>query len=94
MKGNLMIIDFDELMKQEELYIENHRKADEWFIETLRERAFPTPSLFGVEWEKQRVIEAYDMVARWSQGRKGNGYDLMVFRDESLRIMLVVLDTM
>jgi hypothetical protein len=94
MKGNLMIIDFDELMKQEELYIENHRKADEWFIETLRERAFPTPSPFGVEWEKQRVSDAYSMIARWSQGRKRNGADLRDFRDETLWIMMVVLKSM
>src|SRR5208282_1900963 len=47
MKGNLMIIDFDELMKQEEMYIENHRKADEWYTEILRQRAFPTPSPCG-----------------------------------------------
>ena len=47
---------------------ENHRKADEWFIVTLRQRAFPTPSPFGVEWEKQRVTEAYNLIARWSQG--------------------------
>ena len=89
-----MIDDFDEMMKWEEMDAENRRKADEWFIETLRERAFPTPSPFGVEWEKQRMIEAYNMVARWSQGRKVTPYELMVFRDESLRIRLVVLDAM
>ena len=63
-----MIVDFDAVMKWEEMISENHRKADEWFIETLRQRAFPTPSPFGVEWEKQRVTEAFTMIARWSQG--------------------------
>jgi len=53
MKGNFMIVDFDEMMEWEEMNSENHRKADEWFIETLRQRAFPTPSPFGAEWEKQ-----------------------------------------
>jgi hypothetical protein len=47
MKGNPVIVDIDELMKQEEMLSENRRKADEWFIETLRQRAFPTPSPFG-----------------------------------------------
>ena len=89
-----MIVDFDAVMKWEEMNSENHRKADEWFIVTLRQRAFPTPSPFGVEWEKQRVTEAYSMIARWSQGRKATQDDLMTFIDESLRIMLVVLDAM
>jgi hypothetical protein len=65
-----MILNFDELMKQEEMISENLRKADDRYMETLRQRAFPTPSPFGVEWEKQRVIEAYTLIARWSQGRK------------------------
>ena len=60
-------------------------------MECLRERAFPTPSPFGVEWEKQRVIEAYTLIARWSQGRKENGAELRDFRDETLRIISVVL---
>ncbi len=53
-----MVIDLDELMNQEEMLSENLRKANDRYMECLRERAFPTPSLFGVEWEKQRVIEA------------------------------------
>jgi hypothetical protein len=89
-----MLINFDELMKQEEMYIENLRKADEWYMEVLRERTFPTPSPFGIEWEKQRLIEAYNMIARWSEGRKDEGYELQVFKQESLRIMLVVLESM
>ena len=89
-----MITDFDELMNQEETYSDNIRKANDRYMECLRERAFPSPSPFGVEWEKQRVIEAYSMIARWSQGRKGNGADLRDFRDETLRIILVVLKTM
>jgi len=91
MKGNRMIVDFDELMNQEEMLSENLRKADDRYMETLRQRAFPTPSPFGVEWEKQRVTEAYSMIARWSQGRKRNGADLRDFRDETLWIILVVL---
>ncbi len=71
MKGNLMLIDFDELMNEGEMHSENIRKANERYMECLRERAFPTPSPFGVEWEKQRVAEAYTLIARWSQGRKG-----------------------
>jgi hypothetical protein len=86
-----MIVDFDAVMKWEEMNSENHRKADDWYMEILRQRAFPTPSPFGVEWEKQRVTEAFTMIARWSQGRKGNGADLRDFRDETLRIILVVL---
>ncbi len=87
-----MFVDFEELMKQEELNTRNHRKADERFVETLRQRAFPVASPFGVEWEKQRVIEAYTMVAGWSQGRKTNEADLMSFKEETLWIMLVLLD--
>ncbi len=86
-----MILNFDELMKQEEMISENLRKADDRYMETLRQRAFPTPSPFGVEWEKQLVTEAYSMIARWSQGRKRNGAELRDFRDETLWIMMVVL---
>ncbi|MGP8149519.1 MAG: hypothetical protein ACLPXU_02305 [Acidimicrobiales bacterium] len=38
------------------------------------------------------MIETYNLVAGWSQGRKKNGCDLMSFKEESLWIMLVVLD--
>ncbi len=89
-----MIVDFDELMNQEEMHSENLRKADDRYMETLRLRAFPTPSPFGVEWEKQRVTAAHSMIARWSQGRKRNGADLRDFRDETLWIMMVVLKSM
>ena len=65
MKGNLVIVDLDELMNQEEMHSENLRKADDRYMETLRQRAFPTPSPFGVEWEKQRVAETYTLIARW-----------------------------
>ena len=91
MKGNPMSVAFDELMNEEEMYSESIRKANDRYTECLRERAFPTPSPFGVEWEKQRVIEAFTLIVRWSQGRKGNGADLRDFRDETLRIVLVVL---
>ncbi len=86
-----MIIDLDELMNEEEMHSENIRNANDRYMETLRERAFPTPSPFGVEWEKQRVTEAYTLIARWSQGRKKNAAELKDFRDETLRIILVVL---
>jgi len=89
-----MITDLDEMMKREELHIENLRKINKWYIEVLRERAFPTPSPYGVEWETERVVEAYNMIARWSEGRKATRSELMNFIDESLRIMLVVLDAM
>ncbi|MGA7497340.1 MAG: hypothetical protein WBX00_11480 [Isosphaeraceae bacterium] len=89
-----MIIDLDELMNEEEMHSENIRKANDRYMECLRERAFPTPSPFGVEWEKQRVTEANSMIARWSQGRKGNGTDLRDFRDETLWIIVVVLKSM
>ena len=72
MKENPMSGDFDALMNEEE-YWESIRKANDRYMECLRERAFPTPSPFGVEWEKQRVAEAYTLIARWSQGRKGKG---------------------
>jgi hypothetical protein len=58
MKGNPVSADFDELMNEEEMYSDSIRKANDLYMETLRERTFPTPSPFGVEWEKQRVIEA------------------------------------
>jgi hypothetical protein len=90
MKGKPISGDFDALMNEEE-YCESIPKANDRYMETLRERAFPTPSPFGVEWEKQRVIEAFTLIVRWSQGRKGNGADLRDFRDETLRIVLVVL---
>jgi len=89
-----MSVAFDEPMNEEEMYSESIRKANDRYMETLRQRAFPTPSPFGVEWEKQRVTEAYSMIARWSQGRKGNGADLKDFRDETLWIMMVVLKSM
>jgi len=76
-----MIVDFDELMNQEEMLSENIRKAKDRYMECLRERAFPTPSPFGVDWEKQRVTEAYTLIARWSQGRKGNGAEGLQRRD-------------
>ena len=38
------------------------------------------------------MIEAFTLIVRWSQGRKGNGADLKgTSRDETLRIVLVVL---
>jgi hypothetical protein len=86
-----MIADFDELMNEEEKYSDSIRKADDRFMETLRKRAFPTPSPFGVEWEKQRVIEAYNLIGRWSEGRKETPFDLKNFREETLRIISVVL---
>ena len=82
---------FDELMNEEEMHSENIRNAKDRYMECLRERAFPTPSPFGVEGEKQRVIEAYTLIRRWSQGRKENGAELKDFRDETLRIISVVL---
>jgi len=91
MKGNPMIAGIDELMNEEETYCDSIRKANDRYMETLRKRAFPTPSPFGVDWEKQRVIEAFTLIARWSQGRKKNGADLKDFRDETLRIISVVL---
>jgi len=91
MKGNPMIAGIDELMNEEETYCDSIRKANDRYMETLRKRAFPTPSPFGVDWQKQRVIEAFTLIARWSQGRKKNGADLKDFRDETLRIISVVL---
>ncbi len=79
-----MIADFDVLMNEEETYSDSIRKANDRYMETLRKRAFPTPSAFGVEWEKQWVIEAYTLIARWSQGRKENGAELKDFREETL----------
>jgi len=45
-------------------------------IDTIRKSAFPSPSPFGVEWEKQRATEAYALIHRWAQGRTGDGADL------------------
>ena len=87
-----MTTDLEEMIKREELHQENLRKLNEWYMEVLRERAFPTPSPYGTEWETQRVVEACDLIARWSEGRRETLDDLMEFRDESLRILLVVLD--
>ena len=47
--------------------------AREQQMDSLREAAFPTPSPFGVEWEKQRSTEAYTLIHRWAQGRTENG---------------------
>lgn len=87
-----MTADLGELIKREELHVENIRKIKEWYMEVLRERAFPTPSPYGTEWETQRVVEACDLIARWSQGRIGTHEDIIEFREESLRILLVVLN--
>jgi len=92
MKGAFLITDLGELIKREELHVEKIRKINEWYMEILSERALPTPSPYGTEWETQRVIEACDLIARWSQGRRETDEDLMEFREESLRILLVVLD--
>ncbi len=86
-----MIVDFDGMMKWLGMYTEKQRQANDRYMETLRKRAVPTPSPFGVEWEKQRVFEAYTMIARWLEGRKVTPQELMVLSDESLRIMLVAL---
>jgi len=86
-----MSADFDELMNEEEKYSASIRKANDQFMESLRKDAFPTPSPFGVEWEKQRVIEAYTLIRRWAQGRTENGADLKNFREETLWIISVVL---
>ena len=66
MKGKPISGDFDALMnEEEEEYCESIPKANDRYMETLRERAFPTPSPFGVEWEKQRVAETSTLIARW-----------------------------
>ena len=62
------------------------------YLERLRASAFPAPSPFGVDRENQRVIEAHNLLVRWSHGRKENGDDLREFRRETLRIFLVLLD--
>jgi len=36
----------------------------EQHMDSLRKAAFPTPSSFGVEWEKQRATEAYALIHR------------------------------
>jgi len=48
MKGNRMSVAFDEPMNEEEMYSESIRKANDRYMECLRERAFPTPGLGGV----------------------------------------------
>ena len=45
-------------------------------MDSLRKAAFPTPSPFGVEWEKQRATEAHTLIHRWAQDRTENGADL------------------
>jgi hypothetical protein len=91
MKDNSMITDLDELMNEEEKYSESIRKANDQFMESLRQDAFPTPSPFGVLWERQRVIEAYTLIRRWSKCRAVIPVDLKNFRDETLRIISVAL---
>jgi len=46
--------------------------AREQHMDTIRKAAFPTPSPFGVEWEKQRATEAHTLFHRWAQGRTEN----------------------
>ena len=65
-----MKIDIEELIEQEEALDAASREADDRYLECLRARVFPTPSPFGVDWERQRMIEAHNLLARWSQGRK------------------------
>jgi hypothetical protein len=86
-----MSADFDELMNEEEKYSDSIRKANDQFTESLRKAAFPAPSPFGVEWEKQRVTEAYTLIHRWAHGRTETPVDLKNFREETLRIISVVL---
>ena len=50
--------------------------AREQHMDTIRKAAFPTPSPFGVEWEKQRATEAHTLIHRSAQGRTENGADL------------------
>ncbi len=89
-----MKIDVDELMREAEMYCEGIRKVNDQYMETLREQSFPNPSPFGVEWETQRVTEAFALIARWSQGRKATLYELQIFKMEALRIILVMLEAM
>ncbi len=78
------------LLNQEE-YLESTRKANANFMESIRKDAFPTPSPMGIERELQQVTEAYAMIARWSQGRKNDGYELKIFKEEVLGIISAVL---
>ena len=71
-----MKIDFDEVTNQEQELAAMLLMAEERSLECLRARVFPTPSPFGIDWEKQRVAEIRDLLVRWSQGRKKNGYHL------------------
>ncbi len=43
--------------------------ARDQHMDSLRKAAFPTPSSFGVEWEKQRATEAY--TGRGVHGARG-----------------------
>ena len=51
-----MKIDIEELVEQEEQFAAKLREADDRCLERLRARVFPTPSPFGIDWEKQRLI--------------------------------------
>ena len=87
-----MKIDVEKLINDEEQFAARRREARERYLERLRASAFPAPSPFGVDWEKRRVMEARNLVARWSRGRKKSGYDVREFKYETLRIFRVVLD--
>lgn len=82
--------DLDEVTNKEE-YLESMRKANANFMERIRKHAFPAPSPIGNERELQQVTEAYTMIARWSQGRKNDGYELKIFKEEVQRIITAVL---
>ncbi len=88
------MIDLETLINEEEQLDAECRAASDRYLEQLRARVFPSPSPFGVDWERQRVIEAHSLLARWSLGRKKNGYELRQFQEETLRIFQVLLDTM
>ncbi len=86
------MIDVETLINQEERLAAKRREADDRYLEWLLASVFPTPSPFGVDWERQRVIEAHDLLARWSLGLKKSGYHLREFKKETLRIFQVLLD--
>ena len=74
MKGNPMLIDFDELMNEYERCTPrtSARQTKGTWSACVRGPS-PTPSPFGSRVEKQWLAEAYTLIARWSQGRKGKG---------------------
>ena len=61
-------------------------------MDTIRKTAFPTPSPFGPEYERQRIREAYELLNGWWVSRMDKPIHLRASKEESLRILSAVVN--